>query len=132
MASLNEIKFMPLSDYNISSDTADSICAVEVTSMFGLGCFLDWTKVVTLSLNTTYTVGSGVLANYKAGYVWLGKHGRGGWASCTIINTTFLSGYDYEDGHESKLILFPVSTGDYFSAAGSATNFIFIPTIWSL
>lgn len=132
MANLNGIKFMPLSNYNTSIDTEDVICAVETTSLFGNGSFLDWTKIVNLSVNTTYVVGSGALANYRAGYIWCGATWRGSQRSCTINGVTFLGGYDYEDGHETKLIVFPVSTGDSISASGSLSNFMFIPTIWSL
>lgn len=131
MAKLEKIKFMPLNDYNVSLDAEDTICAVETTSLFGNGLFLDWSKVVGLSAATTYTVGSGALAKYRAGYIWCGG-GRGGYRWCSINGTTFLGGYDYEDGHEGKLIVCPVSVGDYFRAEGSIRNFIFIPTEWSL
>ena len=130
--SLSKIKFIPLSSYSASSDRDDEICAVDVTNMFGNGSFLDWTKIVNLAVNTTYTVGSGALTNYRAGYIWCGATWRGSWRSCTINGTTFLGGYDYQDGHETKLIVFPVSIGDSVSASGSLSNFMFIPIIWSL
>lgn len=134
--SLSKIKFIPLSSYDVSTDKDDEICAVDVTDMFGNGSFLDWSKKVNLSLSTTYTVGSGALKNYKAGYIWFGRNARGGYRTCTIRGITFLGAYDYEDGHESKLILFPVSIGDYFSAAANntsyVTNYMFIPVMWSL
>ena len=131
ISKLKKIKFMPLNNYDASSDVDDEICAVDATSMFNLGSFLDWTKVVGLAAATTYTVGSGALANYRAGYIWCGG-GGGGYRWCNINGTTFLGGYDYEDGHEGKLIVCPVSIGDSVRAEGSIRNFIFIPTIWSL
>lgn len=128
---LRRIKFIPLNSYNVSSDAEDEICAVDVTSMFGTGSFPDWSRAVGLSAATTYTVGSGALANYRAGYIWCGG-GRGGYRWCSINGVSFLGGYDYQDGHEGKLIFCPVSIGDYFRAEGNIWNFIFIPSAWSL
>lgn len=128
---LKKIKYMSLNDYSTSTDAVDEVCAVEATSMFNNGSFLDWTRAVGLALGTNYTVGSGALANYRAGYIWC-SGGRGGWRQCTINGISFLGGYDYQDGHEGKLIVFPISLGDTTSASGSIWNFTFIPTIWSL
>lgn len=134
MADLNElkkIKFMPLANYDVSTDTKNEVCAVEVTDMFGAGLTLDWSRAVGLALGTTYVIGSGPLADYRAGYIWCGG-GRGGYRWCNINGITFLGGYDYQDGHEGKLIVFPVSTGDSVRSEGSVINFTFIPTVWSL
>lgn len=131
MSKLGSVKFMPLDSYSTSIDTEDTICAVEATSLFGTGSFLDWSRVVGISLNTNYTVGSGALASYRAGYIWL-SGGRGGYRTCTINGITFLGGYDYQDGHEGKLIVFPVSKGDVIYATGNVWSFLFIPTVWSL
>lgn len=113
MTFLNKIKYMPLSDYRISDDTEDVICAVNVDSFFGNRLFPDWSKKIDLTSGTTYTIGSGALANYKAGYIWHSQNWIGdNNFRCTINGITFLGGWAYQDGHDAKLIVFPVSTGD--------------------
>lgn len=112
MTNLSKIKFMSLDDYDTSIDRDDVICAVDISELYGNSLFPDWSRKVDLASGTTYTVGSGALANYNVGYIWFGSTD---WShSYVYINgTTFDVGAWYtEDGHDRKLVFFPVSQGD--------------------
>lgn len=78
-ASLNLVKFMTQSQYASESKTNDNLYMVEFQP--DLNMFPDYSTSTWINANTTYTVGSGVLANYKEGWFRIGFtsaswHGR--------------------------------------------------------
>lgn len=122
---------MSLDDYDTSTDRDDVICAVDVSELYGNSLFPDWSRKVELATGTTYTVGSGVLASYKAGYIWFGNTN---WShSIVYINGVGfdVGGWYTEDGHDAKLVIFPVSQGDYVSFSNGTSRY-FIPVSWSI
>ena len=132
MTKLGKIKFMPLSSYSIANDAADEICAVDISTLFGVSLFPDWSHKVTLTSGTTYTVGSGALANYTKGYIWHSRDGAGdNNFKCTINDVTFLGGWSYQDGNDAKVIFFPVSTGDSVTCTNGSNRY-FIPATGGL
>lgn len=133
MTKLSKIKFIPLSDYDVSDDKADEICAVDVSEIFENSLFPDWSKKVALTSGTTYTVGSGALADYTEGYIWHSKNGAGdNDFKCAINGVTFRGGwYNGDTGRDAKVIFFPVSKGDIVKCT-SGSNRYFIPAAWSL
>lgn len=95
----------------------------------------DYSRQVDLGVNTTYTVGSGPLANYTKGYLLAGCTSRSddsepwinfnGYSAC-------LMGYDGDYGGDLSgyCIFIPAKTGDYFYIGGSQGGPIvrFVPT----
>lgn len=121
---------MSLDDYDTSIDRDDVICAVDISELYGNSLFPDWSRKVNLASGTTYTVGSGALANYKAGYIWFGSTS---WNGDVYINGTWFNvgGWYTEDGHDRKLVFFPVSQGDVVNCSGGTTRY-FLPVAWSV
>jgi hypothetical protein len=123
--SLSKIKFMSLDDYNTSIDRDDVICAVDVSELFGNSLFPDWSRKVDLVSGTTYIVGSGALAGYKVGYIWFGS---ANWShSFVYINETKfdVGGWYTGDGHDRKLVFFPVSQGDSVRCDEGTSRYFF-------
>lgn len=78
-AILKSVKFMTQSQYNDVEKEKNNLYLVEFQP--DLNMFPDYSKGVTLNGNTTYTVGSGVLASSKEGWFRIGLtswswHGR--------------------------------------------------------
>jgi hypothetical protein len=69
-ASLNSVKFMTQSQYASESKTNDNLYMVEFQP--DLNMFPDYSTSTWINANTTYTVGSGVLADYKEGWFRIG------------------------------------------------------------
>lgn len=86
---------------------------------------------IQLSFNTTYTVGSGILANYTKGYILAGCRSRSDDSSPTLnFNgiSARLMGYDGDYGSDLSgyCIFVPASTGDYFAIGSSSGS----PIAW--
>ena len=78
-ATLNSIKFMTQSQYTSESKEKNNLYLVEFQP--DLSMFPDYSQSVWVDANTTYTVGSGALANYEEGWFRIGFtssswHGR--------------------------------------------------------
>lgn len=93
---LNSVKFMTQSQYASETKTNDNLYLVEFTP--DLNMFPDYSTSVWIDAGTTYTVGSGALANYKEGWFRIGFtssswHGRDPQLTITLNGTTFFISY---------------------------------------
>lgn len=76
---LKAVKFMTQAQYSSETRTNDNLYLVEFEP--DLNMFPNYSTSVWIDANTTYTVGSGALANYKEGWFRIGLtayswHGR--------------------------------------------------------
>ena len=64
---LKKINFMNETQYDSATKSKDNLYLVEIPT-FQMTCFPDYSRGVAISGGTTYTVGSGALADYSEGW----------------------------------------------------------------
>lgn len=132
MTSLKKVKIMPFN--SLPSTTPDDEVFAVPFSIANRNA-PNYNAQVSLSVNTTYTVGSGVLVNYTKGYLLAGCTSRSDESSPSLNFNGYsavLMGYDHDYGGDLSgyCIFIPAKTGDYFRVGGSQGSPIvrFVPT----
>lgn len=132
MSLFSKIKFMSFNDLPASTPDDELFAVPFSIANRNAPNYGSW---VALSTGTTYTVGSGPLANYTKGYLLAGCTSRSD-DSSPYLNfngySAVLMGFDGDYGGDLSgyCIFIPAKTGDYFSVGGSQGGPIvrFIPT----
>lgn len=128
MTQFKKIIFAPEEVYKDMLKSDENMYAVP-TNM-DVGCFPNYGRIINMAGGTGYTVGSGALAGYKAGWVRYGfANGATSWHGQSPQLVLSIGGVNWYASYFCAFTMAYVTEGDYIytNSAGGNTYAQFIP-----
>ena len=125
---LKKINFMSEVQYDSVTKSKDNLYLVEVPT-FQLTCFPDYSRGVAISGETTYTVGSGALANYSEGWFRIALTTTS-WHGTSPQLIIYINGQVFYISYFCAFTMAYLTTGDTFytnNGNGGNVNAYFFP-----